>query len=373
MPESRAARPVTEGVFFPLAAGYGVLAVVLSLLGMSGSTAPAGLALPAGHAHELLFGYALAVVTGFLVNRLTVLQLLVLASLWLLARISFLFVPGSLLALAVNTGFALGVAAIAAPRFTKAAKKWRNRLIGPLVLAIASAAVGLQLALTVASPMAAWIVIRIAVVLFALLMLFFGGRLIAPAAAGAIERAGGRLEARVQPRIEGAALLAMIAALLTAPWPWLSPAHGGLLMLAGALTLLRLARWQLWRCRQRIDLMCLGIGYAWLGMGLVLLGAARGFELGLPDSVAAHAITVGALGTLTTCIMLRNRLLRLRIGLERFQAVFLAMTLLISLASLARLLGGAGTGLWLAAAAWSLALTLLLVMLLRFRQADQPG
>jgi uncharacterized protein involved in response to NO len=373
MAEAGVWRPVTEGAFFPLAAACGALLVPLSLYGMHSGAVPPGLATPAGHAHELLFGYALAVVAGFLINRLTIFLLTVLVLLWLLARVGFLFLPDSLLALAANSAFAFAVAAIAAPRFMKAAKKWRNRIIGPLVLAIACAAIGLQLALTVASPMGAWMAIRIAVVLFALLMLFFGGRLIAPAAAGAIERAGGRLEARVQPRIEGAAVLAMMAAALTAPVPWLSTAHGSLLILAGTLALVRLSRWQLWRCSHRIDLLCLGVGYAWLGIGLVLLGAARGFDLGLPASVATHAITVGALGTLTTCIMLRNRLLRLRVELERVWPAFLAMTTLMSTASLTRLLAETVNGLLLAAAAWSLALLLLLVLLLHFRQADQPG
>ncbi|HSH26447.1 MAG TPA: NnrS family protein, partial [Wenzhouxiangella sp.] len=207
---------------------------------------------------------------------------------------------------------------------------------------------------------------------------FFVGRLIAPAAAGMIERSGGSMEARVQPRIEGAILLAMVGAALTGPLAGLaSPVtalHGLLLMLAGALAITRLLRWQLWRCSARPDLICLGIGYSWLGLGLIVLGLSRGFDFGLARPAATHAITIGALGTLTTCIMLRTRLLRLRHELTRFGPAFMTMTGLIGLATLARLLlADSAAGLLLAATAWMLALGLLFVLLSRYRQRFQPG
>lgn len=371
---ARPARVITESRFFPLAALYGALSVPAFVLGWTGllPTLP-GLRTPAGHAHELLFGYALAVVTGFLINRVSASRLALMMVLWLGARLAFLLVPGSLAAIAFNAGFAGLVAATAAPRFMKAAKKWRNRLTGPLVLAICAVAVGFQLLSFQGDGFVTYLLLGEAVVLFTILMLFFGGRLIAPAAAGAIERNGGSMEARVQPRIEGAILLAMIAAAVTAFIPAAGPAHGLLLVTAGTLALVRLGRWRLWRCRQRFDLLCLGIGYAWLGVGLVLLGADRGFGIGLPANAATHAITIGALGTLTTSIMLRTRLLRLRIPLERVGGYFAAMTALVSMAALVRLLGGAShSGLLLAAGAWSSALLVLFALLLRFRQRVQP-
>lgn len=367
------ARVVTEKWFFPLAAAYGTLSVPLFVLGWAGHLPMLpGLLTPAGHAHELLFGFALAVVAGFLINRLSPVRLGLLLALWLLARLTFLFDPDGVPAAATNIGFAGLVAVTAAPRFMKAAKKWRNRLIGPMVLAICAAGAIFQLFSAGNHGHAHYVVLAEAVVLFALLMLFFGGRLIAPAAAGAIERQGGVLEARVQPRIEGAILLAMIAAALTAPIPTLHAPHGLLLILAGLLALVRLGRWRLWRCPHRADLLCLGLGYAWLGAGLVLLGAARGFSLGLAPSIATHAITVGALGILTTSIMLRNRLLRLRVPLERAWPGFVAMTVLITFAAVARLLGDTILVLILAAAAWGLALLLLLAQLLWFRHPGHP-
>jgi len=376
-PRSAAVPPrvITETWFFPLAALYGALAVPLFAAGWTGLIpALPGLRTSAGHAHELLFGYALAVVCGFLVNRVEWPRLALLLGLWLTARLAFLFLPQSLLAAASNIGFAAVLAATAAPRFMKAAKKWRNRLTGPLVIALCTCAAGFHYALARGGGFALYPILGEAVVLFALLMLFFGGRLIAPAAAGAIERNGSRLEARVQPRVEGGILLLMIGAALTGPWPAAGAVHGVLLMMAGTLATLRLLRWRLWQCTARADLICLGIGYAWLGVGLILLGSSRGFDFGLPAKTATHAITIGALGTLTTCIMLRTRLLRLRVELARVRVGFLAMTALLALATLARLLStGSPAGLLVAAVAWVMALSLLFALLTCFRQPAQPG
>ncbi|QOC22485.1 NnrS family protein [Wenzhouxiangella sp. AB-CW3] len=362
---ARSKRPTTERLLFPLAAAYGALSIPLSLMGMDGHSSPPGLAFPAGHAHELFFGYALAVVAGFLINRLSARGLVMLAVLWLSARISFLWWPGSLLSLALNTGFALAVATVAAPRFMKAAKKWRNRIIGPLLLAICTAAIVLQLALTAESTVAAWVVIRMAVLMFALLMLFFGGRLIAPAAAGAIEQAGGHLEARVQPRIEGALIILLAAAMPASALPALDPLRGVLLLTAATLAVVRLGRWRLWACPGRADLYCLGVGYAWLGIGLGMMGLAALQWAGPGENAAVHAITVGALGTLTSIIMLRTRLLLLKVSVQTFWPASLLLTALMSAAAILRLAAPQDTlAPSVAASCWSLALLMLTGLLL---------
>lgn len=373
---------LVERIFFPAAACYGAIAVPLSVHSMyGGEWAASGLSSPLGHAHELLFGYALAVVAGFLINRMPSRHLALLAMLWLGARISWLAAPGSILSFVTNAGFALAVAAIAAPRFMKGAKKWRNLLTGPIVIAICLAAVTFQAAGLPAPGWIQYLALQETVLLFALLMVFFGGRLIAPAAAGAIQAAGGLLEARVQPRIEGALLVLLILAALLAIVPPARPVAGVLLMVAGSLTMLRLLRWRLWQCRARIDLLCLGIGYAWLAVGLTMIGASWSLDMAAGQKVATHAITVGALGTLTTTIMTRVRLLHAR----RYPAIawpFPALTALIFLAALFRLAGdGNPTAMTLAAAFWSLALLLLLGVLVYFSpllkrdvaQSAQPG
>src|SRR5690625_7538642 len=65
------ARVITETRFFPLASAYGAFVLPLFVLGWTGrwDMLP-GLTTSTGHAHELFFGYAPAVVAGFLVNRI---------------------------------------------------------------------------------------------------------------------------------------------------------------------------------------------------------------------------------------------------------------------------------------------------------------
>ncbi|MFW6092686.1 MAG: NnrS family protein [Pseudomonadota bacterium] len=82
---------------------------------------------------------------------------------------------------------------------------------------------------------------------------------------------------------------------------------GAALLVAGVGTVIRLACWRVWRRARRPDLLILALGYGWLAAGLALLGAAR-FAV-VPVLVGVHAVTIGALGTLTITVMARTRLL----------------------------------------------------------------
>jgi uncharacterized protein involved in response to NO len=143
-----------------------------------------------------------------------------------------------------------------------------------------------------------------------LLMTFMGGRIIAPAVAGTLEKRGIPLEARVQPRIEGALLITLSLAMITVSFALLTAVAALLLLVAGGLIVARALRWKLWLCTDRPDLMVFGIGYLWLAAGAV----ATGLSLLTDSSPAAslHLITVGALGTLSCSVMLRLYWQRLR-------------------------------------------------------------
>ncbi len=361
-PASR--RLAAERLFFPLAAAYAALAVPLSLHGMlSGRPLLAGLSSPLMHAHELLFGFALAVVAGYLINRLSLTRLLMLGGLWLLARILFLTLPGSLPALMANIAFAAVVAAFTAPQFMRAAKRLRNHVFGPVLIALALAVAAYHLlpALGVAPPQ---IAVHQTLLLFGLLMVLMGGRIIAPAVAGAIERGGGTLEARVQPRIEGILIVLMLAALGASLFPGGTALAGGLLLLAGPLTAVRLIRWRPWQCRQRWDLLCLMLGYAWLSVSLTLLGMSH-LSGSLPPAIATHGLTVGAMGTLTATVMARVRLVRRKLDpAQEWSTPVVALA--ISAAAVLRIGWPASPpALWLAAGLWTLAFILLLGLFAR--------
>ena len=358
--------------FFPAAALYATLLLPLSVAGLLGVLPmPPGLAQPLGHAHELLFGYALAVVAGYLLGPQPQPRCLVLLGCWLAARLLFLAYPGSLLAGLAAALFAAGLAWQVLPRFLGAAKKWRNQSVAPMVglLALLSSlpATGTGLLDGPAQT-------RSALLLLAGLLFFMGGRIIAPALAGHAQQQGWTLQHRVQPRLEGAGLLGLAAALLLGLQPLNQPLAGLALLLTSLLVLLRWLRWQPWRYRQRADLLILLLGYAWLVIGLALYGLHLLWPL--PGGNAAlHALSIGALGTLSLAVMARTRLLLCWRNANARPWIH-AIALLPSLAALARLLAGLpglppALCLALAAGLWSLAFAGLLVLLWQLRDSQR--
>jgi len=148
--------------------------------------------------------------------------------------------------------------------------------------------------------------------------------------------------------------------------PGSQAAAGALALAAASLALVRLLRWRLWACPQRPDLWCLGVGYAWLVVGLALLGLSWTVQL-LPASTATHALTVGALGTLTGTVMLRVQLIRAKRDPARARILpwFAAS---IALATVLRLAGSSSPALLhTAAGLWSLGMLMVLLALLRAR------
>ncbi len=359
--------------FYPAATLYAIVVVPMSVAAMlDGIRVVPGLASPVGHAHELLFGFALAVVAGnqLGLRRRRVLGLL--AAVWLLARLAFVFAPGGYAAIATNVLFPALLAWHIAPRLVASAKKWRNKALPAVLVAICATAVALTIAAVLVQG-ASRSILDVGVALFALLLSFMGGRLIAPTVAGQIYRQGGNLEARVQPRVEGALIIVLAVAIavlaletLVADASPLAKASGGALVLAGVLAALRLARWRLWRLERRPDLLCLGAGYAWLATGLVLFGLthARPAGTAAADTLAIHVITIGSLGTLTLNVMAMTRLPALRLPAASTRLPIVG-TLLLGAATLLRVAFGSYAASLLAATlCWTVAYVLLLVVLL---------
>ena len=362
--------PFANAWFFPAAALYAALLLPWSVLALLGLLpAPAGLLGPFGHAHELLFGFALAVVAGYLLGPQPLRLTVGLLACWLLARLGWLFSPGAWWTVLAAALFAAGVAWKVVPRFLGAAKKWRNQTVAPVVVGL-----GLLSALT-SLPLSAELaprLLREALLLLAVLLFFMGGRIIAPAVAGHAQSQGRQLDARVQPGVEGAGLILLGLALLgnLLPWAAAAPLNATLLLAAGLLAGVRLLRWRPWRCLGRPDLLVLLLGYLWLSVGLLLFGLSLLLPA-LPLSASLHGLTVGALGTLTFAVMARTRLIyRLRDANARpwihpFAGLF-------SLAALARILPALlhldpQPWLLLAAGCWSLAYLLLAVLLWQTR------
>jgi len=363
---ARAAGVAAERLLFPAAALFAIVAVPAWLAALAGWIPVPS---PHWHGHEMLFGYALAVVAGYLLNRIARRLLAVLFLAWLAARVvPFAAAADSPAVIVPNLLFAGLVAWQAATPFLRAAKKPQNRVFGPLFIALAVCELLYQLGASGLVAGLEAVALLLALDLFTLLMLVMGGRAIAPAVAGHFYRRGQFLAARVQPALERAVILFMIATtvfdLIPAVWPL-----AGLAALATvALTAVRLWRWRLWEVFDQPNLWALGLAYLWLILGLALKGAAQVWEI-LPLNEALHGITVGGLGTLTLVMMARTRLQRTRVGLERFGDIGAAV-LLTGVAAMLRIAAPFAGGdhymmlLWASALAWVAAFSVLFWRLL---------
>ena len=363
-------------ILFPFASLYGAAAVPLAVASMLGTMPPVpGLATPAGHAHEMAFGFALAVVAGNQLGPVRRSTLALVAGLWLLARGTFLVAPTSLAAALAGGAFAALVAGQLASRVTARVRKWRNRALPVAVVSLCAAAVAMEAATHLGAHAAQGIVLLEAVMLLAFLMFFMGGRIIAPAAAGQAWREGSDLAARVQPRIEGFLVVAMLAALVALPLGAVRGAGAGC-VLAAVAGAVRLARWRPWRWPPRRDLFGLATGYAWLIAGVAALGGAL---MAQARPVAAiHVITVGAMGTLTVQVMALTwaRLARRDPATLVLPAIAIGSIAVAALARLAAAIdpSSAAPALWIAAAGWSAAYLLLLASFAAMpRRAGRPG
>ena len=82
---------------------------------------------------------------------------------------------------------------------------------------------------------------------------------------------------------------------------------GWLLVVAGMVNLVRLLRWYGWMAWREPLVLILHLGYGWLAMSLLILGGSS-LGLGLRQEDAVHALTTGAVGTMTLAIMTRASL-----------------------------------------------------------------
>jgi len=243
----------------------------------------------------MLFGYAFAVIAGFLLTAVRAwtglptpsgAALAAIASLWLAGRLLALL---SLQAAAVaDAAFALALAwGIGRPLVASGNR--RNWFFILLVLALGGAGMLYQ-----GAPRAG-LVLGLDVVLFVIAVV--AGRVVPSFTNNAIAGAG----ARRNPLLERAALasILLLAALDAMEMPAAPVAFA-----AAGLHATRLLMWSPWSTRARPILWILHGSYAWLVVHLVLRGLG---ELGFVSPLlATHALSVGAIGGLTLGMMTRT-------------------------------------------------------------------
>lgn len=262
------------------------------------------------HAHEMLFGFTVAVVAGFLltaVGNWTGKETAIgaplgsLVALWALGRVAM--AAGSVLPGVVVAGLDLAflpalVLAIARP--IVAARNKRNAVIVVAASVLWAANLAVHLDALGFLPGVRRRALFVALDVVVLLMVIVGGRVIAMFTRNVVRDDG----IRNIPRADLAAAIAAGLVVLMdafAPAAWVQAIVLGA---AAVATAVRTVHWGSLRSRREPLLWILHAGHAFIPLGLALRAAAL-VSPAVPASSGVHALTAGAVGLLTLGMMAR--------------------------------------------------------------------
>jgi uncharacterized protein involved in response to NO len=293
--------------FYLLASAFAALSVALWVAQYAGWLPFAYVRGPAWHGSEMLFGYTTAVVAGFLftaVRNWTGLptpsgsSLAICALLWLAGRV-LVATPWTWAAAVVNAAFPLAVAAGIAVPLVRSGNR-RNYFFVALLAGLALAALALHLSYfdVIAWPQRASLQVGLDIVMF--IMAVMGGRVIPMFTNNGVRGAQARRSPLVEKAALGGLLLLAVADLVAAPAVILVPLTLALALVHGA----RLWLWQPWRTLRVPLVWILHAAYGWIVVHLVLRALVV-LDV-VPDPVAVHALTIGAIGGLTIGMMTRT-------------------------------------------------------------------
>lgn len=304
--------------FFLAASIWAALAIPLWLAVYRSSLAVPSLLPPlVWHVHEMVFGFAAAAVAGFLLTAIPnwtgrmPLQgrpLAMLVLLWASGRAAVLFSGeiGAPVAAVADLSFPTVFLGIVG-REIVAGRNWRNL---PMLAALGLLLAGNLLvhldALGVADT--AELGDRIGLATLLLLISLVGGRIIPSFTRNWLTKTRPEV---APPVAEGRfdRIVLAITVLALAAWAIVPNAAASAVadLVAGGALALRLSRWRGLRTVREPLLLVLHVGYGWLAFGLFFLGLDRFFAI-LPPTAELHALTVGAIGTMTLAVMTRASL-----------------------------------------------------------------
>ncbi len=303
--------------FFMAAGIWATLSVPFWLLSYAGILMmPDNFDILLWHQHEMLYGFAGAAMTGFILTaipnwtgRLPIrgVYLGLLVSLWFLGRIGFFTTAtiGPLTTAVFDLPFLI-VLVLAIAREIISGKNWRTL---PVVILISVFALGnflvhLQILNIIET---AELGLRLSMFVLSVLVALIGGRIVPSFTRNWLVQ----INARVLPSQMGAfdkialtALVIFVIAQVTKPEHQVTAL---LALLAGLLHGLRLMRWKGWMTFAEPLIWLLHIAYAWLVVALVLIGLS-GLTDFVPYTSAIHALTVGAVSTMILAVMTRASL-----------------------------------------------------------------
>ena len=273
-------------------------------------------ALPAfsWHGHEMLFGFAVSAIAGFLLTAvptwtgrpaLSGIPLAGLAVLWIAGRVvmhpalQLYSVPAAIVELSFLPAL---MAALAVPLIHT--RNLRNYPFLVMLVLLFSANLlfhGRQLGWIGALPFDP---LRFAIDIVMLMIVVVGGRIIPAFTRNALIGSGRSSAIKASPRLEAFSLVGVVAVTISDLVVPNSQLAGVLAAFAALLILARLTRWEGVRTARMPIVFILHVGYAWLALALGLKAA---FLLGQFAWAAnwLHALTAGAFGTMILAVTTR--------------------------------------------------------------------
>jgi len=268
------------------------------------------------HIHEMIYGYVAAVSAGFLLTaipnwtgRLPIngYPLAGLFALWLAGRVAILgsAICGAWLAAAIDVAFLVLLAAAALREVVAGNNKRNLRILVLLGVLIAGNVIFHLEAIRYGSAAYGT---RLGIAAIVALISLVGGRIVPSFTHNWLARNNpGRLPASFS-RFDAVTIAGSALALIS--WIVLpqSVISGAMLIIAGLLQAARLLRWAGDRTLADRLVLVLHVGYAFVPIGFLLLGAAILRPADWPIGAGLHAWMAGAAGLMTLAVMTRASL-----------------------------------------------------------------
>ena len=294
--------------FFFLGALYSVISLALWGGFYAGYVVPPYFMLDAvsWHAHEMIYGFAMAVVAGFLLTAVAnwtggaparQMQLAGLCLLWLLGRLVMHFDFG-LPAWAIIAAESAFIPALALSLAIPLLRSWNKRNF--IFLTLLSVLFACDLWFLLSINMAA---LHVALMMILIMISLIGGRIIPAFTVAALRRKGIEAYQTPQMKMDMAALASLVAVALCLVFAKATPILG---IAAGVSCLIHGLRMRHYHTLKTFDdplVWILHAGYGWLVVGLGLL-ALTGFGV-LSITAVIHALTAGSIGSMILGMLCR--------------------------------------------------------------------
>jgi uncharacterized protein involved in response to NO len=293
--------------FYLLSSLFAALSIAIWSMQYTGVLPVSYLAGPLWHAHEMVFGYALGVISGFLLTAVrnwtqkdtpTGVALMALAALWVAGRVLAL-TPSGWAGAAIDAAFPLAVA-VGIGRPLVQSGNHRNYFFIVVLVLLGVAAAATQLSLAGALSLPAWAGVHLGLDLVLFVIAVIAGRVVPMFTNNGVAGAG----AQRFVWLERLSLGSVIAIAIVDAAQLHGPVFIALLALAAAAHAGRWAMWKPWRTLRNPLVWVLHLGYAWVPVHLAMRGLAEAGTIASP--LATHALTAGAIGGLTLGMMTRT-------------------------------------------------------------------